>query len=314
VKGDFPIGFKIWDTDVKEDFKHILVDVYDKDSTFTGTKNIWAYDNVKFINDWVKTFRNSNSESIATIIGVGNDFQNQRLVRFGEPYMKVPADNHNWQITKDNLIQSSIYFTVRKIILATWLNDRDQFLYPNRKWEKDTEFQNDCLCYTLFNNNIQSRHGTNHWIPFTEYQVAARDRFDSHFMADFIAGKKPDFGGGDGNSARQMNIFMVYEPQAEYGIQCREFSAEATAVFEAGLALWKYYHAQFSGFNSQVYNVNASLYDIREYFQGRNDKGKMNNKSDNQTYNELMVDLRDRLKLLAKKIEPKIYEYDFLKR
>jgi len=60
--------------------------------------------------------------------------------------------------------------------------------------------------------------------------------------------------------------------------------------------------------------VNASLYDIREYFQGRNDKGTMNNKSDDEKYNELVENLRIALKVLAKKIEPKVYEYGFLKK
>jgi hypothetical protein len=52
---------------------------------------------------------------------------------------------------------------------------------------------------------------------------------------------------------------------------------------------------------------------IREYFQGQNDKGKMNNKSDNETYNELIGNLQAGLKVLARKIEPKVYEYGFLR-
>ncbi|MEZ4724887.1 MAG: hypothetical protein R2863_09565 [Candidatus Kapaibacterium sp.] len=48
----------------------------------------------------------------------------------------------------------------------------------------------------------------------------------------------------------------------------KEFSEEATAVFDAGRELWKYYHSQPN------VNVNASLYDIREYFQGRNEKAE----------------------------------------
>jgi hypothetical protein len=171
VKGQFPIGFFIWNTDKKEVFEHIEADIYDKNQTFIGIKNIWAYDKLKFINDWVKTFRNTKSESIATIIGVGSDFQNQRLVRFGEPFMKVPASNHNWQTTKDNLIETSIYYTVRHIIEANWLNDRDQFLFPNDNWKTDLEFQNDCLAHTLFSNNISRSFGINHWIPFTESEV-----------------------------------------------------------------------------------------------------------------------------------------------
>jgi hypothetical protein len=224
-------------------------------------------------------------------------------------------------ISINNLIIVSVYFTVRHCIEPDWLNDRDQFLYPNDGWKTDEEFQNDCLTYTLFNNNIQSKYGINHWIPFTEYQVGARDKFDSNFMTDFIAGKaniintisepmlfygnnKDDIGTGD-----------TFKKTAKL-----EFSYTANNVFKAGKELWKYYHRYFDNSNRAQnpvrvsYNVNASLYDIREYFQGRNDKGKMNNKSDNETYNELIGDLRSALKILAKKIEPKVYEYGFLKR
>jgi hypothetical protein len=60
--------------------------------------------------------------------------------------------------------------------------------------------------------------------------------------------------------------------------------------------------------------VNAGLYDIREYFQGRNENGKMNNASEDEKYNELLANLRSALLVLAKKIEPKVYEYEFLKK
>ena len=310
VKGVFPIGFKIWDTSVKSDFKHIKTETYDSENTFIGYKGIWNFDNQKLINDWVKTFRKSDSGSIATIIGVGNDFQNQRLVRFGEPNMKVPADNHNWQITIDNLIKSSIYFTVRKVIPADWLNDRDQFLYPNDSWKTDEEFQNDCFAYTLFSNNISSKYGVNHWIPFTEYEVGAPDKFTSNFMTDFIAGKSSK----SENIVSDITLFYNCSPSDAGGyysektkLKPRKFSKTAQNVFNAGKELWKYYLAQ------SKCNVNASLYDIREYFQGRNDKGKMNNKSDDETYNELIGNLRTALKTLAKKIEPKVYEYGFLR-
>jgi hypothetical protein len=85
------------------------------------------------------------------------------------------------------------------------------------------------------------------------------------------------------------------------------FSEKATAVFTAGRNLWTYYHQQPN------VNVNGSLYDIREHFQGRNEKGKMNNKSHDAHYMTLIQELRLRLKILAKKIEPKVYEFGFLK-
>ncbi|MDR0408912.1 MAG: hypothetical protein LBH18_00740, partial [Spirochaetaceae bacterium] len=59
-------------------------------------------------------------------------------------------------------------------------------------------------------------------------------------------------------------------------------------------------------------SVNASFYDIREYFQGRKETGKMNAKSNDETYNALIKTLREKHTNLAAKIEPKIYEYGFL--
>ena len=85
-----------------------------------------------------------------------------------------------------------------------------------------------------------------------------------------------------------------------------KFSSEAKAVFKAGKKLWQYYHSQPSA------NVNASLYDIREFFQGRDSNGKMNAKSGDDTYNKIISSLRSSLKILAEKIQPKVYEYGFL--
>jgi hypothetical protein len=101
---------------------------------------------------------------------------------------------------------------------------------------------------------------------------------------------------------------MLFEPEVPNGNNIPlKFSPEATTVFDAGRELWKYYHAQPNC------NVNASLYDIREHFQGRNEKGIMNNKSSDETYMSLIGDLREKLRQLADKIEPKVYEYEFLK-
>jgi hypothetical protein len=94
-------------------------------------------------------------------------------------------------------------------------------------------------------------------------------------------------------------------------IKGKTYSNEAKVVLQSGLELWKYYHKKIKG-NNTVF-VNASFYDIQEFFQGRNTNGKMNNKSTDETYNKIIRTLRNDVKLLAQKIEPKIYEYGFLK-
>jgi hypothetical protein len=62
---------------------------------------------------------------------------------------------------------------------------------------------------------------------------------------------------------------------------------------------------------ARVYNIFTTP-EIREHFQGRKANGNMNTKSADAKYNELIGILRENLKILAKKIEPKVYEYGFL--
>ncbi|MBP5418718.1 MAG: hypothetical protein J6Y72_02775, partial [Bacteroidales bacterium] len=152
---------------------------------------------------------------------------------------------------------------------------------------------------TLFNNNLQSKYGTNHWIPFTEAEVDAKERFESHFMSDFLAGKiKP-----------QQNETDLFSSSAntDNGACPIVIGVEAQSVMNAGRELWRYYHTMHDA------NPNASLYDIKEYFQGRNDKGKMNSSSDDAHYTELLDNLKSALKALGEQIKPKVYEYGFLR-
>lgn len=292
VKGKFPIGFFIWNLDKQEVFKEIVGDVYDKNQNFINTKTLYG-ELDKTINKWIKLFNDTKNPKIGLIVSCAPDFQHNIQLAILSKQQK----RYCFQITGDNLIKISIYYSVRKVISATWLNDRDQFLFPNDNWQKDTEFQNDCLAFTLFHNsnNIQSENGTNHWIPFTEQEVDAKEKFASNFMTNFIKGK-----------ISNTEEAVLFENRT-HNYQSLVFSEEAKAVFNAGRELWRYYHAQPN------VNVNASYYDIREYFQGRNDKGKMNSKSFDVKYTELNTELKTKMYILADKIKPKIYAYEFLK-
>ncbi len=300
VKGQFPIGFLIWNLEIPNGIKQIETDVYINDKSLKSilkkrSKNFYTISQ-KSIGNWRSTFYFFNKNPIGYMIIVGPSMQsNNNTFITSHPAKSYIKKGMVANIEKGNLIEMSVYFSVRKSIEATWLNDRDQFLHPNDGWKKDTEFQNDCLAYTLFSNNIQSEYGTNHWMPFTEQEVNAREKFESSFMTDFIQGKL--------DPVEDTTLFVAYKNK---NISLA-FSAEATDVFDAGKVLWTYYHEQPNC------NVNASLYDIREHFQGRNATGKMHNKSDDETYMTLIKNLREIVKHLAKKIEPKVYEYGFLK-
>ena len=309
VKGQFPIGFFIWRTDVTESFQSINSDIYDADGNHIGQKALLNYDTGKNIGYWVNQLRDDNNPHHLGFMSNGrNDFQNQKLVYFMNERSQMPTPR-GWWITPMNLARMSIFVAVRHCITASWLNDRDQFLYPNDNWVSDNDFHNDCLAYMLFHNAnaIQSSYGTNHWIPFTEEEVDAKEKFDSHFMSDYIRGKlRPKA------KDSEPNLFAeVSDDQAKTNSPLK-FSPEAEAVMNSGRELWRYYHSQPDA------NPNASFYDIRLFFQGtkvmKNGKTQMNTESKDIHYMQLIQKLRENLKLLAKKIEPKVYEYGFLKK
>ena len=185
------------------------------------------------------------------------------------------------------------YFAVRHCIEATWLNDRDQFLYPADSWKTDLEFQADCLAFTLFHgqNRISGADGLNHWIPFTETQVGAVEKFGSNFMSRYLAGKA-----GSAAPAKAQTSFLAETAPGGGPIH---FSPAAQAVYDAGLDLWRYYHTQPRP------RADASLLDIRAHFQGRNAAGRMQPKSADAGYTERIAALRAALKALALQLQPK---------
>jgi hypothetical protein len=277
VSGQFPIGFTIWDLTDKPFPESIEIDVIPKNITKT-----YRSDTKDTINKWIKQFNKTelnNEEGIGLMIIDAPDFQ-----KVHQPFLTLTKGTRHCSIFSfysGNMIEGVIYFSVRLCIEPNWLNDRDQFLYPtNDNYKKDIDFQNDCLIFTLFHgqNRISANDGINHWIPFTAEEVNAKDNFKSNFMSEYLKGK--------------------------------EFSKEANAVLDSGRELWKYYHSKIT--NNSTSPVDASFYDIREFFQGRSESGTMKQKSTDETYNVLIKTLRQYLSALAEKIKPKIYEYGFL--
>ena len=317
VTGNFPIGFFIWNTHSKEIFKSIEADVYNSIGKLIGTKNIFVEQDFKSINDWmISTRKRSGNLQLAWMSARGCDMQVQNYNFLVNSTSNIPHPRGSW-ITDKNLIEGCIYIAVYQTIEHNWLNDRDQFFHPNDGWKTDYEFQLDCLAYTLFHgqNRITSEQGTNHWIPFTEQELNAPDNFQSHFMSDFIRDflkGKHTIASSEAHTLFDTDSSSVLADIPESATPA--FSAEAAEVMEAGKALWYYYlHHKDNELYGVAPNINASFYDIRAYFQGRNEKGKMNSESSDEKYTALIKDLRAKQKFLAAKIAEKVYKYGFLK-
>jgi very-short-patch-repair endonuclease len=194
---------------------------------------------------------------------------------------------HGIFVDPENLWQSAIVFSVRRLVKPTWLNDRDQFLQPTAPLSD--EFKTDCLLWMLFHGsnltasandlewNDKKWSIVNHFIPFTEAEVNAPDRFESDFMVQYLANKA--------------------------------LSPEASAVRLAGQVLWQAYFA-----DTDVRNVRDELklnrpdvgwYQIRNALKARNASGDF-----------VPVDFsafEAAYKTLGDKLRPQVYELGFLR-
>lgn len=308
VDGQFPIAFQIFNTDSNEELSSLCIaDVYDKDSVFVGQKKIYTPRKDEYLSIWMGQFRDRKDNAIGWLEGATrNDFQHTNILYFTEKPSPTNSQPRGLFVTRNNLLACAVSVGVRKIIAPTWLNDRDQFLVPKDSWAGDMEFQTDCLIWSVFNNYVREDDGICHWIPFYENEVGSPAPFNSRFMADFLHGKitrKAVETTGD--------MFAQQEAQkAARAVPIDNLSAQAKAVLEAGREIWKYYMSK------PGISANASFLDIRAFFQGykTTERGKrmMNSTSDDETYTVLLKDLREKLKALEARIEPKIYEYGFL--
>ena len=382
VKGDFPIGFFIWNGRERKRFSEVTAQIFvpaSESSTCIGQKSFYSFDDSKFMLQWIRAYFDKSGELLAYLRVNGQDMQNNAGVFLASQLTHNDFDNHFFfRITAANVLPMCVYYAVRRSSEHTTWNHNDQFLYPSDSWANDVEFQLDCLAYTLFHekNRIScgaagggrapgaefrdsgfpgSRSGipanrdpetpapANHWIPFPESEVDAKDAYQSHFMVEFLrrvggaatgradpAGYRdpgvPEFRAnlpGSRNSGvpalTQPLLFageppaapepLAAEDAAQYDArqESRIPAAAREAVFDAGRALWRYYHAQPGAV------PDASLYDIRAHFQGFKPNGHMNADSPDPEYTRLIAALRAAQKSLAARIAPKVREHGFLR-
>ena len=313
LKGDFPIGFLIWKTNQKAkkvDFiSEIITDVLDKNVNPIGSKTFYNLPSTTFLNSWVKRpkinktpvipLKNAVSpasriidvrgrywsdDAIGSLYLSSNDVQSTRTTAIVSSGFNSAGA---FFVNVENLWKAAIIFSVRRLIKPTWINDRDQFLQPIKELPED--FKTDCLVWMLFNGgnltasandlewNNEKWSIVNHFIPYTEQEVNAPERFESDFMVEYM--------------------------------QNKIFSEEATAVLEEGKILWKSYfdHTDVRTVRDEL-KLNRSdvgWYQIRRSLIARNTSGDFPPIS----FDDFAIAYRN----LSEKLVPQVYELGFLK-
>jgi hypothetical protein len=93
VKGQFPIGFKIWNTNKKETFEKVVADVYDKNANYIGEKGLYALNKNQYINKFISIYKTTNENNVGYMDGInGNDFQHNNIVESPptKPFFQTP--------------------------------------------------------------------------------------------------------------------------------------------------------------------------------------------------------------------------------
>ncbi|MFC3847611.1 nucleoside 5-triphosphatase RdgB (dHAPTP, dITP,XTP-specific) [Helicobacter baculiformis] len=256
-------------------------------------KSFRALEGVPSINEWIADFK--AKEGWAAIKQGRGDFQNTNLVAL---LNQITKHTRPLFIDATNLHALSVYFSVQLCIKPTWINDRDQFYAPyGDSWQEDRDFLGDCLVFMLFHaqNRISIKQGANHFIPFKEQALHPKARYTHHTLLDFLEGKSLAFA--------QDKLFKTPRPTLP------TFSPHALEVLKSAQEIYRYYHSHKDS------NPNASLYDIKEFFAGRDSKNKLNppSKAQDTFYKTLYATLQENLDTLAGQITPKVWEYGFLR-
>ncbi len=313
LKGDFPIGFLIWATNQnaikKQPIIEIAAEVLNKKAEAIGEKRFYHFPNKQLLTNWIPRPKTNKTEviplknavtpatstkdlrglkwsdnAIAFLWCKSNDMQHANqtaLVSSGF------GDGHGIFINAENLWQAAIVFSVRSLIKPSWLNDRDQFLQPIKPLLD--EFKDDCLVWMLFNgSNLTASANDLHWkekqwsivnhfIPYTENEVNAPDRFESDFMVQYLSDKT--------------------------------LSKEAISVLDTGKVLWQAYftHTDVRIIRDELKlnRPDVGWYQIRKALQVRNASGDFIPVS--------FKPFESAYKALSEKLQPLVYELGFLK-
>ena len=78
VRGQFPIGFKIWDTAKEELFKCIIADMYNSKGQFIGKKEIYNLSPKSLVIDWIRKFDDTSAPLISYMRLLGTDIQHSK--------------------------------------------------------------------------------------------------------------------------------------------------------------------------------------------------------------------------------------------
>jgi len=220
---------------------------------------------------------------------IGNDVSQQR----GTALFSIPQASSagGSSLTQNNFIQNCVLNQVRQNIFPSWINNKDQFMQPNKPLSE--EFTNDSIIYSLFHSSNQTSslkdvecqgkiyQIRNQFFPFTIEEVRQFEIENHELYAQL-------------RTAKDTYVASL--------LKTLELSPEAKRVLEEGKKLYALYFKEYNNLNRVKYKLDywdAGWYQIRMSLKEKFGK-------------EIFKEFKEAFKVLEDKLRPQIYEYGFL--
>ncbi|MDD5360561.1 MAG: hypothetical protein PHN88_00400 [Ignavibacteria bacterium] len=310
----FPVGFLVWDLNKTKALENqeILIDVFNENVEKIAQKNVRIEKREIFLSKWINrkparikyppfgsaiNIKRDNLDSrdrisenfIGSLMCCGNDLQHQKFTSIlSGPYVSAGAHS----ITPDIFEKSMIVHSVRRIPKTNWINDRDQYMQPNKTLSSD--FINDCVMWSIFSYSNETVSMRDVEYMGNLYQIK------NHFFPFKISElKKWEIADADIKSS-------MYRDEDRYvanWISKNKISKESETIYEIGKNIYQVFYKELNVLNTTKFKIqiwDAGWWQIRNALKDQN------------MAQELFIRLKEAHDSLKEKLLPKIYEYGFL--
>lgn len=303
-KGKFPVGFLVWNLNerIPLEEQEILLDVYDSVVEKVAEKIFRPARNENFLNKWANRPPNTKKfppmssalkfafnkkipcdripEGFLASLLCWNDFLHQNYTSFlSAPYGTAGG----MSVTPENFEQYMIIHAVHLIPKLTWLNNRDQFLQPNKKLPR--EFITDAAVWSLFapsNQTVSLRD-----VEYEGEVYRIRNNFFPFLLSELSTWEisSPEI---------RWQVARACDDRfaAKY-LSAQKFSSEAAQVLSSARVIYKRFYAELNRLDTRKYKIadwDAGWYQVRMSLSATID-----------------------LSALSAKLLPQIYELGFLR-
>jgi hypothetical protein len=263
----FPVGFLIWDLakPKKLEAQKIEVTVLDDDTSKIGHKLIVSEHRDRFLSKWIDrvpateifpplgsaiSVKGGNTDVrdrvakgfLASLMCNGNDVQHHNNVALlSGPYVSAGA----LSIVPENFDKAMIVHAVRKNVRKSWINDRDQFLQPQKA--PSVGFVRKCAVWSLFADSNQTASIRNVSYKDETYQII------NHFFP-FRVTTVERWEISDSEIARSLSKDTDDRFVAKWLLE-QKLDAASAELLELALEIYKTFFREFKNLQTAKYKI-----------------------------------------------------------